>query len=100
MYLSVGWFGYKLNKNLENSSQQLEKNIRMIAMCHKPAQIDSMSKATTNNIYITCYNDTAFFFNLHISFQCEHNFQDKCKKNNYRMVKYYTKKAVFCGWWK
>ena len=68
----------------------------MIAMCHKPAQIDSMSKATTNNIYITCYNDTAFFFNLNISFQCEHNFHDKYKKNSLR-VKYYTQKVVFCG---
>ena len=40
------------------------KNIQMIQMCHKPAQIYNMARMNCDTIYITTYNGADLFQNF------------------------------------
>ena len=52
------------------------KNIQMIVMCHKLAQINNMSGMNCDTIYITTYNETDLFQNFKTTFNCNHNFHE------------------------
>ena len=64
-------------------------------MCHKPAQIDNTASCNTDTIYITCYNDSAFFSNFFVKIQAKHSFHDICKGSQYGMIKYNPKHDKF-----
>ena len=50
-------------------------------MCHKPAQIYNICTPSTDTIYITAYNKSAFFrITLKIFFNCKHKFRDVFEK--------------------
>ena len=52
------------------------KNIQMIIMCHKLAQINIMSRLNCDTIYITTYNGPDLFQNFYTTIKCNHNFHE------------------------
>ena len=84
--------------------------IQMIVMCHKPAQIDNMSRMNCDSIYITTYNGAHLFKNFIATFNCEHEFYEishelknsyyncpdgMANELRYGIVKYNIKKKPF-----
>ena len=51
-------------------------NIQMIVICHKPAQIDNMSRMNCVTLYITTYNGPDLFQNFNRTFNCDHKFHE------------------------
>ena len=85
-------------------------NIQMIVMCHKPAQIDKMSRMNCDTLYITTYNGPDLFQNFNTTFKCDHKFHDIISELNssyynctngmadglrYGMIKYNVKEHTF-----
>ena len=52
------------------------KNIQMIVMCLKLAQINNISRMNCDTIYITTYNETELFQNFNTTFKCNHMFHE------------------------
>ena len=57
-------------------SEGRHSNIQMIVMCHKPAQIDNMSRMNCDTLYITTYNGTDLFQNFNTTFKCDHKLHE------------------------
>ena len=55
-------------------TERIHNNIQMIVMCHKPAQIDNMSRMSCDTLYITTYNGPDSFQNFNPTFECDHKF--------------------------
>ena len=85
-------------------------NTQMIVMCHKPAQIDNMSRMNCDTLCITTYNGTDLFQNPNTTFKCDHNFHEIISELNssyynctngmadelrYGMIKYSIKERYF-----
>ena len=62
-----------------------KKYIQMVVMCHKPAQIDNMTRMNCDTIYITTYNGADQFENFNTTYKCDHDFLGKIQglKNCY-----------------
>ena len=52
------------------------KNIQMIVMCHKPAQINNMSRMNCDTIYFTTYHGPDLFQNFNTTFKCNQKFHE------------------------
>ena len=50
------------------------KNIRIIVICHKPAQIDNMARMNCDTIYITTYNGADLFNKFNTTSKCDLDF--------------------------
>ena len=59
----------------------------MFLMCHKSAQIDNMSRAATDTIYVTDQNDQAFFKNFNDNYSCNHKIFWICNKYEFDLKK-------------
>ena len=85
-------------------------NSQMIVMCHKPAQIDNMSRMNSDTLYITTYNEPHLFQNFNTTFKCDHKFHEIISELNssynnctngmadelhYGMIKYNNKEHTF-----
>ena len=83
---------------------------QMIVMCHKPAQIDNMSRMNCDNPYITTYNGPDLFQDFNTTFKCDHKFHEIISGINssyynftngmadelrYGMIKYNVKEHFF-----
>ena len=86
------------------------KNIQMIVMCHKPAQIEDMARMNCDTIYITTYNGADLFTNFNTTYESKHDFHGiiqelnnsyyKCTNGTddalrYGMIKYNKKEEIF-----
>ena len=58
------------------------KNFQIIAMCHKPAQINNMSRTNCDTTYITTYNGPDLFHNFNTTFKYNHKFHEKINELN------------------
>ena len=57
--------GGKLNKDIAYYfTEGKHYNIQMIAMCHKPAQINKTARMSCDTIYLTTYNGADLFKNI------------------------------------
>ena len=50
------------------------KNIQMIVVCFKPAQINKMARMKCDTIHITIYNRADLFQNFYTTYNCKHVF--------------------------
>ena len=86
------------------------KNIQMIVMCHKPAQINNMSRMNCDTIYLTVYIGPHLYSNFNATFKCSHKFHEIISELNhsyfictdgmaeglrYVMIKYNVKEDTF-----
>ena len=86
-----------------------DKNIQMIVMCHKPAQIEDMARMNCDTIYITTYNGADLFTNFNTTYECKHDSHGIIQELNnsyynctngtddalcYGMIKYNKKKGI------
>ena len=51
-------------------------NIQMIVICHKPAQIISTARMSSDTIYLTTFNGADLFKNFNEICKCEHKFYE------------------------
>ena len=69
--------GDKLNKDIAYYfTDGRHKNIQMIAMCHKAAQIINTARLSCDTNYLTTYNGADLFQNFNDTYKCEHKFHD------------------------
>ena len=50
------------------------KNIQMIVLCHKPAQINRMARMNCDTVCIKTYNRADLFQIFNKSYKCKHGF--------------------------
>ena len=75
--------GDKLNKDIAYYfTEGRLYNIRMIVMCHKPAQIINTARMSCDTIYLTTYNGADLFKNFNEIHKCEHNFNKTISELN------------------
>ena len=103
--------GDKFNKDiLYFFTEGRNKNIHMIVMCHKPAQIENLARMNCDTIYITTYNGADIFKIFIEIYKCKHDFHGIIRElnNNYYnsangtddallhgMIKYNKKEETF-----
>ena len=51
-------------------------NVQLIVMCHKPAQIDNLTRMNCDTLYITTYNGPDLFKHFNKTFNCDHKFHE------------------------
>ena len=67
--------GDKFNKDIiYYFTEGRNKNIQMIVMCRKPAQIDFLARMNCDTICITTYNWADLFKNFNTKYECKHDF--------------------------
>ena len=67
--------GDKLNKDIAYYfTERRHYNMKMIVMCHKPAQINNTARMSSDTIYLRTYNGADLFKNFNEIYKCEHNF--------------------------
>ena len=67
--------GDRLNKDIANYfAEGRHCNIKMIVLCHKPAQIINTARMSCDTIYLTTYNGPDLFKNFNEIYKCEHDF--------------------------
>ena len=67
--------GDRLNKDIGYYfTEGRHYNIKMIVMCHKPAQIINTARMSCDTIYLTTYNGPDLFKNFNEIYKCEHDF--------------------------
>ena len=91
-------------------AQGRHNNIQMIVMCHKPAQIDNMSRMNCDTLYTTTYNGPDLFQNFNTTIKCDHKFHEMISELDsfyyictngmadelrYGMIKYHIKEHTF-----
>ena len=70
----LGDIGDKFNKDIVHYfTEGRNKNIQMIVVCHKPAQINNMARMNCDTIYITTYNGADLFQNFNTTYKCKHD---------------------------
>ena len=103
--------GDKFNKDIVNCfTEGRNKNIQMIVMCHKPAQIGNVARMNCDTVYITTYNGADLFKNFNATYECKHDFHGIIQELNrsyyngtdgtdealrYGMIKYIKKEETF-----
>ena len=103
--------GDKFNKDIVSYFKEgRNKNIQLIVMCHKPAQIDIMARMNCDTIYILTYNGSDLFKNFNTTYECKHDFFSITQDLNnnfynytngtddalrYGMIKYNKKEETF-----
>ena len=67
----------KLNKDIAYCfTEGRHHNIQMIVMCHKPAQIISRARMSSDTIYLTIYNGADLLKNFNEIYKGEHKFYE------------------------
>ena len=67
--------GDRLNKDIGYYfTEGRHSNIKMIVMCHKPAQIINTARMSCDTIYLTTYNGPDLFKSFNEIYKCEHDF--------------------------
>ena len=79
--------GDKFKDILYYFTEGKNKNIQMIVMCHKPAQIVNMARMNCDTIYITTYIGADLFKNFKTTYKCDHDLHGKIQELN---NKYYN----------
>ena len=103
--------GDKINKDIiYYFTEGRNKNIQMIVMCHKPAQIESIARMNCDTIYITTYNGADLLKNFNTIYECKHDFLGIIRELNnsyfnctngtdealcFGMIKYNNKQETF-----
>ena len=63
--------GDKFNKDIiYYFTEGRNKDIQLILMCHKPAQINNMARMNCDTIYITTYNGADLVKNFILTYNC------------------------------
>ena len=74
--------GDKFKDILYYFTEGRNKNIQMIVMCHKPAQIDNKARMNCDTIYITNYNGADLFKKFNTTYKCDHDLHGKIQELN------------------
>ena len=103
--------GDKFNKDIVYYFRDgRNKNIQMIVICHKPAQIENMARMNCDTIYTTTYSWADLFKKFNTMYECKHDFNGIIRELNksyfnctngtdealrYGMIKYIKKEETF-----